>query len=169
MLVESSLLGAALEAQDDRDRKSIALFGMKPSTGTVEGGGGKSPGKLVLPELDSGRHTARGSIAKFQETPRRRPSASPRDASSSHHSYSPGDGSGESWHQPEAGPVVTLDKRCLACSGSQATVLAGFKLACLQYSPSSVEYQKVMYSRSELIRLRIDLLNQVKDQLRTVE
>merc|ERR1712137_739626 len=62
-------------------------------------------------------------------------------------------------------PVVTIDKRCLSCSGSAATTLAGFKLACLQYAPSAVEYEQEIYGRSELINKRLGLLEQAKKQL----
>jgi len=166
MLVESSLLAATLESQDDRDRKSIALFGYKPGA-EQDGGGAVGSSRLSaavgnrestttkLPSLDGSRSSRGGGGGKAYPTPRRRLLAGDPDAT----------GGGAA----PADPVVTLDRRCLACSGSQATVLAGFKLACLQYAPSPVQYQNVTYSRSELIRLRIDLLNQVKEQLQSVE
>lgn len=154
MLVESSLLGASLELQDDQDRRSIALFGYKP--GAEDGNSALSQhrrstsrgGACTLPELDGSRSARAGKA-----TPRRR--------------LAPADGTGNFGTIPE--PVVTLDKRCLNCSGSQATVLAGFKVACLQYAPSPVEYKKATYVRTELINLRIDLLNQVKEQLQNME
>lgn len=43
--------------------------------------------------------------------------------------------------------------------------LAGFKMACLQYAPGPVVYESTTYSRAELIRMRIDLLNQAKEHL----
>jgi len=64
-------------------------------------------------------------------------------------------------------PVITVDKRCLSCSGSHATVLAGFKLACLQYTPGPVEYQKVIYDRTELLDLQIKLVEQAKERLKS--
>lgn len=70
---------------------------------------------------------------------------------------------------PLSDPTVMLDTRCLSCSGNQATVLAGFKMACLQYAPTPVLYEKSAYTRTELIKLRVDLLEQVREQLRQVE
>jgi len=67
--------------------------------------------------------------------------------------------------EAEVSPVMTIDKRCLSCSGNTATVLAGFKLACLQYAPSPVLYRDVPHSRTELIRLRMELIKQAKDEL----
>merc|ERR1712217_228599 len=129
-------LGAMLDMQDDQDRKSIALFGIKGNENQKE-----RSKTCSLPELNGvgGRNSALSP---------RTPAAPPA---------------------PAAVPVMTIDKRCLSCSGSAATVLAGFKLACLQYAPSPVEYQKVTYSRSELIRLRMDLLSQAKEQLRSID
>ncbi len=34
---------------------------------------------------------------------------------------------------PGGGNVIAIDNRCLSCSGQATTVLAGFKIACLQY------------------------------------
>lgn len=135
MLVESQLLGAMLDMQDDQDRKSIALFGIKANDEKQK----DTSRTCSLPELNGAAGGGRSS------------SATPRTA------------------QTSQAPVMTIDKRCLSCSGSAATVLAGFKLACLQYAPSPVDYQKVTYSRSELIRLRMDLLQQAKEQLRSVD
>mmetsp|Transcript_30352 Transcript_30352/g.77185 ORF Transcript_30352/g.77185 Transcript_30352/m.77185 type:complete len:588 (-) Transcript_30352:45-1808(-) len=155
MMVESMLLGATLEMQDDQDRKSISLFGFKAG----DDRGMSQTQSCRLPDLQSTGHC----------TPRMGPTgknSSPRKLRTSMASTFCSDGAGQETRAP---PVVTLDKRCLSCSGSAATVMAGFKLACLQYAPTPVEYQKVKYSRSELIRLRIDLLNQVKEQLRALD
>jgi len=134
MLVESQLLSASLDAQDDLDRKSMALCGFKSSDS------GKTS---QLPAIDG---------SKGMKTPRR--------------GYTKEDSGGGGAAGGEQ--VLSLDKRCLSCSGNMGTVLAGFKLACLQYAPSPVEYQKAMYSREELIRLQMDLLIQAKDQLTSV-
>jgi len=139
MLVESAMLAAALDMADDTDRKSIALFGSKGSDGKQQDC--SLPG--ISPSEKFGSRSAR--------TPRKKATATA--------------GSTSAFEQP----VVTIDRRCLSCSGSSATVLAGFKLACLSYAPSPVEYEKITYSRTELIRLRMDLLRQAKDRLRSIE
>lgn len=63
--------------------------------------------------------------------------------------------------------IMTLDQRCLSCNPNRGMALAGFKIACLQYSPTPVEYQRSTYSREELIRLQMDLLNQAQETLRS--
>jgi len=161
MLLESAMISVAMDMKDDHDRKRIALFGYRggeaPDTPKVQHNGKT----CSLPELDGGGwQTARGGM-KFRPsmTPRRRGLAES------------GEVAAKAGEGPPSlkDPVVMLDTRCLSCSGNQATVLAGFKMACLQYAPSPVEYEKSTYSRSELIKLRLDLLEQVKDQLRQIE
>lgn len=66
-------------------------------------------------------------------------------------------------------PIISLEKRCLSCSANPTTGLAGFKMACLKYAPSPIEYERVTYSRTELIGLRLDLLRQIKEQMRMIE
>jgi chromosome segregation ATPase len=61
--------------------------------------------------------------------------------------------------------IMSLDQRCLSCNSNRNMALAGFKIACLQYNPTPVEYQKNSYSREELLRLQTDLLKQAKELL----
>jgi len=131
-LVESQLLSAALDFQDDKDRRSIALFGQK-SDGRERGG--------FLPDLTGGKQD-------LGRSPRRDRKFLGNDS--------------------DAEPVLSLERKCLSCTGSVGTVLAGFKLACLQYAPGPVNYKNSTYDRSELIQLRITLLNQAKEQLRSI-
>jgi predicted nucleic acid-binding Zn-ribbon protein len=63
--------------------------------------------------------------------------------------------------------IMTLDQRCLSCNSNRGMALAGFKIACLSYSPTPVEYQKSNYSREELLRLQMDLLKQAQETLRS--
>mmetsp|Transcript_64569 Transcript_64569/g.183279 ORF Transcript_64569/g.183279 Transcript_64569/m.183279 type:complete len:153 (+) Transcript_64569:2-460(+) len=152
MMVESELLGALLDLQDDQDRRSISVFGMK-AAGDVRP---RSPPRqgCQLPDLD-------GRRPQGPQTSPGAPGGTPRRKAAS------------AGVAGEPGPVLSLDKRCLSCSGSSATVLAGFKLACLQYAPGPVMYQQAPHSRLELIRLRLELLGQakeqLKEQLRTIE
>lgn len=62
--------------------------------------------------------------------------------------------------------AISIDQRCLSCSGSSATALSGFKMACLQYFPGPVEYEKSSYSRSDLIQIRHNLIEQAREQLK---
>jgi hypothetical protein len=139
LLVESQLLSALCELQDDNDRRNISLYGFKGADGGKE----KSEKSGVLPDVHhGGSQSARGQ---------RKKAAGPNAGCSA---------SG-------MGQVLSLDKRCLSCSGSQETVLAGFKLACLSYAPSQIEIEHATYSRSELINQRVDMLKHAKDQLRS--
>jgi len=64
-------------------------------------------------------------------------------------------------HQPQ--PIVKVDQRCLACSGSAPTVLSAFKMACLQYNPSPVDFQDSHFSRFELLFRIKDFLGSAAD------
>jgi hypothetical protein len=141
LLVECLLVSSALDWQDDQDRKSVALYGYKAGDNRPPPGVQRP---WTLPDIE-GAARATGKL-----TPRGKLKES----------------SGMSTPRTGVTPVMTIDNRCLSCSGSAATVLAGFKLACLEYAASPVEYQKATYSRAELIRLQMDLLRQAKEQLR---
>jgi len=128
LLLESQLLSAALERQDDQDRKNIALFGFKPDKHEADRG-------FMLPGLQ-------GTPSSPWRMPRKKMGGDSDQT------------------------VVSMDMRCLSCSGSSTTVLAGFKLACLQYAPKPVEYKKTVYTRTDLIHQRTELLHQAKERLR---
>eukprot|EP00921_Rhytidocystis_pertsovi_P013892 GHVQ01022582.1.p1 GENE.GHVQ01022582.1~~GHVQ01022582.1.p1 ORF type:complete len:525 (-),score=92.95 GHVQ01022582.1:258-1832(-) len=64
-------------------------------------------------------------------------------------------------------PVISLDNRCLCCSGQAATVLAGFKIACLQYQPGPVKYNSKTFNRSDLLGVRRQLLEQAFEALQS--
>lgn len=67
--------------------------------------------------------------------------------------------------------VISVDNRCLSCSGQAQHVLSGFKMACLQYAPGPVTFSsgsgapKKLYKREELLDLRQRLLEQAQEQL----
>jgi len=61
--------------------------------------------------------------------------------------------------------IINVDERCLSCCGKAQTVLSGFKMACLQYSPAPVVFSRKTYNRSDLLGLREKLLSQVHDAL----
>eukprot|EP00403_Amphidinium_massartii_P016176 CAMPEP_0178411506 /NCGR_PEP_ID=MMETSP0689_2-20121128/21528_1 /TAXON_ID=160604 /ORGANISM="Amphidinium massartii, Strain CS-259" /LENGTH=610 /DNA_ID=CAMNT_0020032711 /DNA_START=35 /DNA_END=1864 /DNA_ORIENTATION=+ len=60
-------------------------------------------------------------------------------------------------------PIVQVDQRCLSCSGQAASVLSAFKIACLQYCPSPVEYQQQEHTRLDLLRQMRDILSRARD------
>merc|ERR1719265_54768 len=61
--------------------------------------------------------------------------------------------------------VISIDNRCLSCSGTHNEILEGFKIACLNYTPGQVSYEKFSYDRSELMNIRQDLLSQSAEVL----
>jgi len=61
--------------------------------------------------------------------------------------------------------VLNVDERCLSCCGKAQTVLSGFKMACLQYSPAPVLFARTTYNRSDLLSLREKMLAQVNESL----
>lgn len=142
--LESACIDLACELQDEQDRKGIALFGAK-ALPTDKG--------ITLPEI----------APKWGATPS--PGSSPRKRAGiekfTRSATSAGFGV-----EGASDQVVSIDNRCLSCAGSSATVLAGFKLACLRYESSQVEYAGVFYSRSELIRKRMELLEQARTALK---
>lgn len=114
-LLESNRMQAAMELQDDIDRRKVALTGYKEA--------GPPPDK---------------SEKKGAATPRK--------------------GAKEQ-------SVISVDNRCLSCSGQTATVLAGFKIACLQYAPGQVKYEAKDFDRSELLVMRNELVEQAHEAL----
>lgn len=155
LLVECLLVSSALDWQDDQDRKSVALYGYKA------GDNRPPPGVQMpwtLPDIEGAARTTARSIDGAARTTGKL--LTPRQTGGKFR-----EGSGMSTPRSGVTPVMTIDNRCLSCSGSAATVLSGFKLACLEYAASPVEYQKATYSRAELIQLQMDLLRQAKQQL----
>lgn len=63
-------------------------------------------------------------------------------------------------------PVLHVDNRCLSCSGQSPFILSAFKMACLQYSPSPVEFEGCHYERGELLAKRQNLLDEAMTGLR---
>merc|ERR1711865_966302 len=47
--------------------------------------------------------------------------------------------------------IMSVDKRCLSCSGQAPIVLQAFKIACLRYNASNVEHDGKEFSRLELM------------------
>jgi hypothetical protein len=59
-------------------------------------------------------------------------------------------------------PILKIDKNCISCSTHKSFILKGFKMACLYYSPSNVQYDSKFYTRDELLKLRIDHLQNLE-------
>uniref|UniRef100_A0A7S0F9Q2 Uncharacterized protein n=1 Tax=Pyrodinium bahamense TaxID=73915 RepID=A0A7S0F9Q2_9DINO len=59
-------------------------------------------------------------------------------------------------------PIMSVDQRCLSCSGQARTVLSAFKIACLQYNPSPVSWEDKEHSRVELLDRAEKLLEKAR-------
>ena len=58
---------------------------------------------------------------------------------------------------------VSLDMRCLSCSGQSAPqVLQLYKVACLNYNPSQVVYRNNEFSRTQVNSLTQHLLHKIE-------
>lgn len=57
--------------------------------------------------------------------------------------------------------VIGLENNCFTCSKSDNNreVLKAFKMACLTYAPSKVEFDKLTYTREELIAAKQILMD----------
>merc|ERR1719377_335652 len=54
--------------------------------------------------------------------------------------------------------ILSVDKRCLSCSGQAPTILSAFKMACLQYNPSPVKFHDVDHNRHDFLFKMEELL-----------
>lgn len=48
-------------------------------------------------------------------------------------------------------PYISLKSDCMSCSGQNPVIMTAFKMACLNYSPSSVKYRHRTYTRKQMI------------------
>lgn len=137
-LIQSERVASALSSQDDIDRTKVALMGYrgpKPADGHAG---------LTCTRIKDGRSTS-----KSRSKP---PSPDP-------------DVDGPATAEDSSGPVISVDNRCLSCSGQAQTIIAGFKMACLQYTPGPVSFAKKTYERADLLDLRQKLLHQAHEAL----
>jgi len=140
-ILQSERAASALDFQDDLDRAKVALMGYKDQKpGDDAGPRSKGPAR---PASVQGMHNESQRSARGK---------------GDGHRHDDGDGTGR-------GPVVSVDQRCISCSGQAATVMAGFKVACLQYAPGPVAYQNRTFERKDLLNLRQQLLDQANDAL----
>lgn len=57
--------------------------------------------------------------------------------------------------------VISLNRNCLTHSDAihNETVIKAFKMACLNYAPSAVEFEHNLFTRTDLIKAKGDLLH----------
>eukprot|EP00747_Dinoflagellata_sp_TGD_P165409 gnl/TRDRNA2_/TRDRNA2_186632_c0_seq1.p1 gnl/TRDRNA2_/TRDRNA2_186632_c0~~gnl/TRDRNA2_/TRDRNA2_186632_c0_seq1.p1 ORF type:complete len:648 (-),score=118.46 gnl/TRDRNA2_/TRDRNA2_186632_c0_seq1:114-2057(-) len=143
MILKSERMSAALDTQDNSDRAKVALMG------------------FTEPEASPTRNK-RGSSRPNTSSTSSRPSTVSTRASAMGDHY---DSATTLSDMGDGMPSVSIDNRCMSCSGQASTIVSGFKMACLQYTPGPVSYGKREYKRVELLDLRQSLLNQAYDAL----
>jgi len=62
--------------------------------------------------------------------------------------------------------VISLDKRCYSCSTQSQMVMQGFKMACLQYKPSAVNFGQGSFERIEFFDRMDNLLAAARERVR---
>jgi hypothetical protein len=67
--------------------------------------------------------------------------------------------------------VIALNKNCLTHSEANHNdvIIKAFKMACLNYAPSSVEFEHNLYARRDLIKAKSDLLQYCLSQLKHLD
>lgn len=58
---------------------------------------------------------------------------------------------------------IGLKQDCLSCSGQNPAIYSAFKMACLNYGPSEVEFQNRLYPRKKLLYILGEHLNSPTD------
>ncbi|OMJ87984.1 hypothetical protein SteCoe_10136 [Stentor coeruleus] len=59
-------------------------------------------------------------------------------------------------------PVVSIEKQCLSCTGQSSVVITAFKIACLAYSPSCVNFRNITFTRKDLIDIQHRILSTLR-------
>lgn len=122
-IIKALQITQALDSQDEVDRESVFLMGLKDANVSSNAGGGttntsqfESPSHL--PNIGRENLTSRKSTKRMN-----------------FNNLNPN--TGLPGHQ-----VISLDKNCLTCSsGGIPFAMNAFKIACLQYTPSIVKFE----------------------------
>jgi hypothetical protein len=137
MMLEGEFIASSLEMQDSIDKKKIALMGVKDDETMLS--------RTYQTQPQHPRPECRASTAP----------GGPKPA---------GGGRSSSSANPQE-PVVRVNNKCLSCSGQAPLVLSAFKMACLQYAPSPVEYEGNAHDRGDLLSRRHGLLQRCRGAL----
>lgn len=54
--------------------------------------------------------------------------------------------------------VITMSTECVSCSGQSAGLVAAFKMACLSYNPSQMNYRHRKFTRQQLLHVQSAML-----------
>lgn len=161
--VECFRIQQILNESEESDKKSFGLYGLKE---TMQGDMGRldnTANKYSQPMLDSTLPDIKDASFKGEpntRVPKNDAVKRIRNLSQSAHAKAKGKGSDIN---------VKVDKKCLSCSGQSSTVLSAFKLACLNYTSSKVEYQTKVLEKSEVLVIRDEILNKIFEKLKSTE
>lgn len=61
--------------------------------------------------------------------------------------------------------AVELNTQCLSCAGVPSHTMDLFKMACISYKPSSVNYRNSILSRIKLLKMRRTLLDKCEEYI----
>ena len=62
--------------------------------------------------------------------------------------------------------VVTLDKRCYSCTNQNSIVLTAFKIACLGYYPTNINYRGEVFKRETLLQQKSKGIQKFWDKIK---
>eukprot|EP00347_Sterkiella_histriomuscorum_P001564 403371548 len=62
-------------------------------------------------------------------------------------------------------PVIQIEKSCMSCSSQPYRIISAFKMACLTYFPSMVQFQNSEFSREKMIQIKTKLLDELMSTL----
>jgi len=148
-------IDVCLDYQDEEDRKGISLMGYKenakfdkPMAGIAGNVHPKRPdGHARVTTPRQLRSTAPGGGGGALGARTGRMNMQAKDYSSS----------------------VNLDRNCLSCSGSPSVIFSAFKMACLAYTPSLLDYRGESYNRQQLIELRSKMIKSCWSKIKRKE
>lgn len=140
-VLEGDLMQCSVELQDNVDRQRIALMGVKDEEATLI--------RSTHNEPQRARPECRARSAPGGPKPQGALKGGPGTMLSAR---------GET-------PVVKLDNRCISCSAQSPLVLTAFKMACLHYTASPVEYCGMLHERGELLQKRRQILQRANGAL----
>lgn len=152
MMLEGEFIGSSLDIQESIDKKKIALMGVKDDESTLSRNYQTEPQR---PRPECRAATAPGGPREG------RAATAPGGPRTSRPT---GPGVRAATANPQE-PVVRVNHKCLSCSGQAPLVLSAFKMACLQYAPSPVDYDGRQHERGDLLHQRHRLLQRSRTAL----
>ena len=64
---------------------------------------------------------------------------------------------------------ISLDKQCISCSGQVNLITAAFKIACLAYTPSNVNFRDQVFQRLELLEIQKKIIEDLGEKHEMVD